>query len=98
MLLRRLIRGESETQESIFDDTLLAYNYLESVPHDAATYEVVELVLVLRILKMLGYISDNTFAEEYTTAPFAPASIDVARFEKKTIVFEINRALRESHL
>lgn len=97
-LLRRLIRGEAEAHEAIFDDTLLAYQFLEQSDHGAHTYEVVELSLVLRILKTLGYISDNKFAEEYTTAPFAPHTIDMARFEKKTIIFEINRALRESHL
>jgi DNA repair protein RecO (recombination protein O) len=97
-LLRRLIRGESEAQEAIFDDTLLAYQFLESREYDAHIYEVVELTLVLRILKHLGYIGDSSFAEEYTSAPFAPEMIDPARFEKKTIIFEINRALRESHL
>ncbi len=97
-LLRRLIRGESEADASIYDDVLLAFQFLENGEHDAHTVEVVELTLVLRVLKTLGYISDNKFAEEYTNAPFDPANIDVARFEKKTILFEINRALRESHL
>ncbi len=97
-LLRRLIRGEAEAHESIFDDTLTAYQFLETQEENSHTYEVVELSLVLRILKMLGYIGNSTFADEYTSAPFDPNAIDVARFEKKTILFEINRALRESHL
>jgi DNA repair protein RecO (recombination protein O) len=97
-LLRRLVQGEAEFHESVFDDTLAAYRFLETGTPDAHTFEVVELVLVLRILKKLGYISDNKFADEYTQDAFDPLTIDYARFEKKTILFEINRALHESHL
>ncbi len=97
-LLRRLIRGEAEVTEQLFDDIITAYDFLEQQPYDASLYEVVELVLVLRVLKNLGYISDGQLAQEYTQMPFNPHAIDIERFEKKTIIFEINRALRESHL
>ncbi len=97
-LIRRLIQGEAEFHESIFDDTLSAYTFLENSDHAVHTYEVVELSLVLRLLKMLGYIGSSAFADQHTDAPFDPNAIDMARFEKKTIIFEINRALRESHL
>lgn len=97
-LLRRLIRGEAEYHEAIFDDVVSAYQFLEERGDEKTHYDVVELVLVLRILKHLGYISDSEFAREYTQPVFDFGGIDSARFEKKTIIFEINRALRESHL
>lgn len=96
-LLRRLLHGEGEYHEVLFDDLQTTYNFLESHAGDTHIYDVVELCLVLRILKHLGYLSGEAHSE-YTGDTFDPAGIDYARFEKKTILFEINRALRESHL
>ena len=96
-LLNRLIRGESEFQEVLFDDVYAAYEFLDKEERTPEIYEAVELSLVLRLLKTLGYVSDGTLFGR-VSAPFDPHTIDTTRLEKRQILIEINRALKESHL
>lgn len=97
-LLRRLIRGEVDTQEALFNDIVTTLTYLNQTGYDPRLYETAELCLVLRILKHLGYLNSRPEIDNYVGDSFALSTIDYASFQKKTIIFEINRALRESHL
>ncbi len=97
-LLDRLVQGEEVVSEIIFDDILSAYSILDVPNSEDRLYEVTELCLVLRVLKHLGYISDSESVGQYTNDAFTFSDVDYSRFDKKTIIFEINRALRESHL
>jgi DNA repair protein RecO len=97
-LLRRLIQGEEAVHASLYDDVLAVFNYLDRDDVDARVFETAELCLVLRILKHLGYLSDGERFKDYVGDSFSLDAIDYSKFEKKTIIFEINRALKESHL
>jgi DNA repair protein RecO (recombination protein O) len=41
-VIRRLVRGEMEFQEELFDDILRAYEHLEAMPPDAKRYNAIE--------------------------------------------------------
>lgn len=100
-LLERLLPGE-DPHENIFDDVVTAYEYLtskiDSPPAGGEFFEVTELCLVLRILKSLGYISTKEEYKTHVEGVFDPSAIVFDTLPKKTIIFEINRALRESQL
>ncbi len=96
-LLRRLMQGEVFHPE-VLADTVTALSFLNEEEATPEVYHATELTLVLRILKELGYISDSTIVAPYVTETFNPSAINFKNLEKKTIAFEINRALRESQL
>lgn len=96
-LLERLLPGE-DPHENIFDDVVTAYEYLTLHNDKREFFEVTELCLVLRILKSLGYISTKEEYKTHVEGVFDPSMIVFDTLPKKTIIFEINRALRESQL
>lgn len=96
-LLERLLPGE-DPHENIFDDVVTAYEYLTLHNDRQEFFEVTELCLVLRILKSLGYISTKEEYRNHVEGVFEPENIAIDSLPKKTIIFEINRALRESQL
>jgi DNA repair protein RecO (recombination protein O) len=96
-LLERLLPGE-DPHENIFDDVVTAYEYLTLHNDKREFFEVTELCLVLRILKSLGYISTKEEYKTHVEGVFDPSMIAFDTLPKKTIIFEINRALRESQL
>jgi DNA repair protein RecO (recombination protein O) len=95
-LLERLCVGEEPIPE-IFDDLIATVTHLTH-DHIQENYETIELVLVLRILHNLGYIGRTDTFADYLEAPIDPGSEIYKKLEKKTILFEINRALKESNL
>jgi DNA repair protein RecO (recombination protein O) len=97
-LIERLVQGESEVHEHIYDDVLALLHYLDTTSYEVKRYETAELCFVLRLLKELGYIGNYEQYALYTREDFLFSDIEHVSFDKKTLVFEINRALRESHL
>ncbi len=96
-LVKRLCVGESAHVE-IYDDMMAAFGYLNRVDVTIAEVEATELVLVLRILATLGYIGRGDTVSPYLDASFLSAPKEIPAENRKTILFEINRALRESQL
>ena len=96
-LLERLAAGE-EPNPLIFDDFLSTLGFLNRAGVTDGEREAAELILVLRILNNLGYVSENEALKRYVADRFDPAAAPADTLPKKTILFEINRALRESHL
>lgn len=96
-LIERLCAGE-DANPAIFEDTISAFYFLNQEELIVEAKEVTELTLVLRILNNLGYIGTSEALRQYLSSQYDPAAIDYKNLEKKTILFEINRALHESQL
>lgn len=94
-LVSRLAGGE-EAHPDIFDDLVAGFALLEHATAD--TREAIELVLILRILSQLGYVSDTSNLARYLSGTFNPQALAGEQLPRQTMLAEINRALRESHL
>lgn len=95
-LIERLAGGE-EAHQALFDDVVIALRYLEKEGQEE-TFQVVELCLVLRILYYLGYIGNLDAHQGYVSGVFDPSLLNPKEIPRKSLIFEINRALRESQL
>ena len=110
LLLRRFLQGE-EANEKLFE-TISACNIflvsfgqtgdvdgLSSVPDNDSHMEIVESLLVIRIMHTLGYIGDDKdiHAVIYSN-DFTHGIIESASRKKHLINQHINKALMESHL
>ena len=96
-LVIRLCAGE-EKNEKIFEDLLFGLRFYNQEYLSIENKQKTELVLVLRILHHLGYIGDVEKFAPILDDVFDPNREIYQKLEKKTILFEINRALKESHL
>ena len=96
LLLRRLLQGE-EANERLFE-AIYACNIFLGLQPDM-DLEVVESLLVLRIMHALGYVGDDKDIHGFIYSDdFAPALLDLAARKRTVINQHINKALRESHL
>lgn len=95
-LLKRLLSGEEPNQE-LFDDFVLGFAILQktSTRDDPSG---IEAVIVLRILANLGYIGEEEAFENLIKSPFEEELVYEAAKNKKNILREINKALRETNL
>lgn len=96
-LVIRLCAGE-EKNEKIFEDLLFGLRFYNQENLSIDNKQKTELALVLRILHHLGYIGDVEKFAPILDDVFDPNIEIYQKLEKKTILFEINRALKESHL
>lgn len=96
-LTQRLCAGE-EANTSIFSDLVDTANYLNKPDITIAEQKSAELTLVLRILHNLGYIGATDELSHYLHDEFDLSDVKYEDLSKKTILFEINRALKESQL
>ncbi len=95
-LLRRLLAGVEPNPE-LFTDLIGGLNILEK----AETREElanIEAVMVLRIVNNLGYIGGSEELDVFTKSPFANEIVLAASMNRKLILTEINKALKETHL
>lgn len=96
-LLRRLMPGEGK-HEMLFHDFISGLRFLEHEITDIAEFKAFEALMVLRILRDLGYGGDDAFSDFLRVgqwdrgllAEFSPLRDEALR--------HINRALKESHL
>lgn len=98
-LLNRLIHGELENRE-LFFDLKQAFDFLDKIdPADNSLRQNVECVLVLRLLKHLGYLSSNEllvpWAEDFSWLENDIREVSAIRREA---IFFINQALKNTHL
>jgi recombinational DNA repair protein (RecF pathway) len=99
-VLKRLIPGE-EKNEALFDAVLVAGNALAGETFTSVELQLIEPLIMLRILHHLGYvrnsadftdfIKDNSFEKGIVAVLIAPNM-------KSKIIKEINTALKESQL
>ena len=96
-LLQRVCDGE-EANVQIFDDFIQALYLLDDTNTSPSSREALELHLVLRIMKNLGYIGDSESIATYFESDFSDTKVDALLKEKQSIIAHINRALNASHL
>lgn len=95
-LLRKLLAGE-EANGVLFDEVVAGFRALLQEA-DGAKLESLELVLVLRVLHHLGYIGNLETVGEFVASPLGGDVLYQASQNRASILREINKALRETHL
>ena len=95
-LLRRLLAGV-EPNESLFADLVRGLSVLEQATESEDLYNI-ESIIVLRIVNNLGYIGDNDMLDNFIKSPFEENLVFEASKNRRAIVKEINKALKETHL
>ena len=95
-LLQRLLAGE-EANKELFDDLLKGLIILEKTKNKEELQNI-EVVIVLRILNNLGYIGSDEILENIVKSPFEENLVFLAGKSRLKILFEINKALGETHL
>ena len=96
-LMRRLLTGE-EKNEDLFDATLEGFSFLTTTTLNKDEVTAVERILVLRVLYLLGYVSQEGAAGTYLGTTFDPDTITTAIPDEKNLTALINQALRETQL
>ena len=95
-LLKRLLAGE-DPNESLFLDLLNGLSILEkSETRDELVS--VEAIIVLRILNNLGYIGGNEILKNFIKSPFEEDLVFKVKENRTKILYQINKALKETHL
>lgn len=95
-LLKRLLAGE-DPNEHLFQDILKGLLVLEK-SEKKDDLRNIEVVMVLRILKNLGYIGQDKDFDSLVESPFEEGLIFEASKSRIKILSEINKALKETHL
>jgi len=95
-LLKRLLAGE-DANETLFLDLL---NGLSALEKSETIEEIrnIEAIVVLRMLSNLGYIGGSDVLKTFIKSPFEENLIFEVGKSRAKILFEINKALKESHL
>lgn len=94
-LIERLVAGEESHKElfSLLDE---AVSFVYATRSDRA--EQLEVVIVLRLLYLLGYVSPKEVGEEFLIPPIEEALLDTVSTKRKVLIEVINQGLKSSHL
>jgi DNA repair protein RecO len=94
--LKRLLPGEDANQE-LFGDFIAGLLFMEKT-EDRKLLNLVEVLIVLRILYFLGYVGDDFYVNNFIFKPYAEIDFVLLEENKLKIVKNINNALKETHL
>ncbi|MBI2630695.1 DNA repair protein RecO [Candidatus Nomurabacteria bacterium] len=95
-LLKRLLAGV-DPNTALFTDLINGLSVLEKLEQEENLRNI-EAVMVLRILNNLGYIGGDKVLENLITSPFEEDLIYEASKQRRDVLKEINKALKETHL
>lgn len=95
-LLKRLLAGVEPNPE-LFADLLDGLLILEKA-ETKEDLQNIEAILVLRIINNLGYIGSHNVLENFIKSPFEKDLIFKARVDRRIILSEINKALKETQM
>ena len=95
-LLKRLLAGEDANQ-ALFADLLNGFSVLEKYENEEDLRNT-ETVIVLRILHNLGYIGNDEILKNLVKMPFEADLVFEVGKNRRKILSEINKALKETHL
>jgi hypothetical protein len=98
-IVRRLIHGE-EKNERVYQTLYLAFNFLENERDLNQNHLfLLETVVVARILLALGYFEPKAdYSEILLENEITLNDLSNAELHKKELLFDINSALKETHL
>jgi len=94
--LKRLLPGEDANQE-LFGDFIAGLLFMEKT-EDRKLLNLVEVLIVLRILYFLGYVGDEFYVNNFILKPYVEIDFVLLEENKLKIVKNINNALKETHL
>lgn len=97
-LLERLVRGE-EKNEELFNHLIAACEFLEKEDLSSEFLKNYEYILVMRILRSLGYLAESKDFNEFVTSPYWTKEL-VSKISavSRDVLFQINRSLKETQL
>lgn len=95
-LLKRLLAGV-EKNEALFADLIKGLAVLEKTK-EKKDLRNLEAVLVLRILHNLGYIGGDEVSQDLVRSPFEEDLIFEISKKRNEVLYQINKALKETHL
>lgn len=95
-LLKRLLVGV-EVNENLFQDLIDGFSILEKI-ESKEDLRNIEIIIVLRILDNLGYIGGDDILQNLIKSPFEENLIFEVAKKKTSVLREINKALKETHL
>ena len=95
-LLKRLLAGV-EKNETLFVDLVNGLSVLENT-QKKEDLQNIEVILVLRILHNLGYIGGGEVLQNLIKSPFEENLIFEVSKSRARVLYQINKALRETHL
>jgi DNA repair protein RecO len=97
-LLLRLVQGEGENHY-LFAVLANVVRALSENSYESAHLKQIELLTVVRILYALGYFSDKEkYAAFFENAELTPELVGLAQENERTLLFDVNQSLSESHL
>lgn len=98
-LVKRLIHGE-ERNEKVYKTLHLATDFLEAEKEiSSEELFLLEIIVVARILSALGYFEPkNTYLEILGEEEIKPTGFIKAREYQKELLYDINSALKNTHL
>jgi hypothetical protein len=86
-----------EPNEALFVDLVDGLSFLENVKVKEDLHNI-EAIIVLRIINNLGYIGDQDVLKTFIRSPFEENMVLEASKNRKIILSEINKALKETHM
>lgn len=95
-LLKRLLAGV-EPNKALFTDLVNGLSILEKTDN-RENLRNIEAIIVLRMLNNLGYIGGNESLKNLVKSPFEEDLIFEVAKNRRKILSEINKALKETHL
>ena len=95
-LLKRLLAGV-EKNEALFADLINGLSILENTEKKEDLRNI-EAIIVLRILNNLGYIGGNEILQNLVKSPFEENLIFEISKSRSRVLWQINKALKETHL
>ena len=95
-LLKRLLAG-IEPNTALFGDLINSLSILEKTKEKESLRNI-EAIIVLRILHNLGYIGGEKLLENLIKSPFEENLIYEVSKNRREVLNEINKALKETHL
>lgn len=95
-LLKRLLMGE-DPNKILFLDLLKGLFILEKSKTVDELCNI-EAIIVLRILNNLGYIGGNEILKDFIKSPFEEDLVFKVSKSRTKILYQINKALKETHL